>query len=170
MPFEFLRRSLEQHTDAERLSALPDRAENLAIKTALPNTVIYNAGKKPHIYERRKKFPTYTSKKPSLEMLVYELLGIRIYRPIWEMYMTPFWWSGGDDVRDIFTTSTDPEKHKRFRRFMISHATIHVLGFVAFLFIFNATTFALLMNVFVNVYPLMLQRYNWLRMKRAGLI
>ncbi len=160
----------EMHTGPIDLAA---DALKIAPPDAHPTT--FAADRKPHIFTRKNILIQPQSVKPTAEMMIYESLGIRVFKTVYELFMRGAAMIHGGDPTQVLRFSRDQGDIEKFKRFTKFAWYSHVFGFISMLPVLMVTTgptFAFLctMNVLLNVYPCILQRYNWIRMKRAGLL
>ncbi len=107
------------------------------------------------------------------EMLLYELLGIRAFKILWELWMRGTTWIFRQDKTKIKFLRRDADENYPYAMFSYMAFIIHFFSFagIAVITPFMGPWFwpMFALNILMNVYPCMLQRYNWLRLKRAKL-
>lgn len=126
-------------------------------------------------------------KKKSLEMKTYELLGVKIFKKIvlklYEILLIPFTVKFTKEERNEFIHSisnnyTIGEKNydniNKFKKKVYLNAFIHIISIIfclpdSFRIVEGmaslSTTIIIPIGVFINIYCIMLQRYNYIRIK-----
>jgi hypothetical protein len=114
--------------------------------------------------------PYYNDKPWELRGKIYESIGINIYRKL-------LVWTGWEKLRKKSdpiekNTNTLINMHYRTKQSELGHIIIFivVLGlivFVEFKFVILKSLWLLTLNILINLYPILLQRYNRPRIERA---
>lgn len=113
-----------------------------------------------------------------MEMKIYEKLGVRQWKKIVLWLMSKIIRNPKDrHGTNYYLAGTNVKAVKEFKKWLWCNGIIHAIGIIQCIYqiicyalkrnLISSFTFVVIVYLFINLYCVMLQRYNWLRIKRV---
>lgn len=113
-----------------------------------------------------------------MEMKIYEKLGVRQWKKIVLWLMSKIIRNPKDrHGSNYYLAGTNVKAVKKFKKWLWCNGIIHAIGIIQCICkiicyalksnLISSFTFVAIVFLFLNLYCVMLQRYNWLRIKKV---